>query len=167
VYEIYRFERLLERFAWLLLSRTEPHHWGDTQPSLPPLSCFRFHKLLHEVVLDGPIAYQAILERPAGIVERNERSTLETQLWGFALLRYDHLMTFALIFRVGEMGASANAVGMPGLFEYYELLASIELPNQEFALHSVKHADGEHSVQGFYPSEWPKRELESEAPSAE
>jgi hypothetical protein len=153
VYEIYRFERLLERFAWLLLLRTEPHHWGSTQPSLPPLSCYRFHKLLHEVVLDGPEAYQAMLKEPARIVERNQRSTLETQLWAFALLRYDHLMAFALVFCAGEMGPAAHKVGVPGLFEYYDLLTSIKLPNQQFRLRPIKHADGEYSVPGLYPPE--------------
>ncbi|HET8935630.1 MAG TPA: lipase maturation factor family protein [Polyangiales bacterium] len=165
VYEIHRFERLLERFTWLLLLRTEKFHWGDTQPTLPPLSSFRFHKLLHEVVLDGRAAYQAMLDQPVGILERNERSTLESQLWAFALLRYDHLMSFALIFRVGEMGQQGSKVGMPGLFEYYELLANIELPQQEFALRTVKHPDGEHTVEGFYPPVWPKTNLESEAAS--
>ncbi|MDZ7901754.1 MAG: hypothetical protein U5L01_04080 [Rheinheimera sp.] len=67
-----------------------------TQPSLPALSCYRYHKLLHDVVLDGRDAYLAMLARPANIVTRNERSTLETQLWAFALMRYDHLMAFAL-----------------------------------------------------------------------
>lgn len=150
VYEIHTFERLLERFAWLLLVRTEPHHWGDTQPSLPPLSCYRYHKLLHDIVLDGRADYLRMLEEPARIVARNEHSTLETQLWAFALLRYDHLMAFALIFRSSDLGGHAHKAGVPGLFEYYELLTELSLPSQEFQIRAEKLPDGEYFVEGLY-----------------
>ena len=156
VYEIHRFERLLERFAWLLLLRTEPHHWGNTQPSLPQLSCYRYHKLLHDVVLDGRTAYLAMLDQPSGIVERNERSSLQTQLWAFALLRYDHLMAFALIFRSSDLGGHAHKAGVPGLFEYYEILRNLPLPSEEFVLRPTKLPDGEYVVEDLYPPSWPR-----------
>jgi hypothetical protein len=155
VYEIHGFERLLERFAWLLLLRTEQHHWGDTQPALPPLSCYRFHKLLHDIVVDGRDAYLALLEQPSSIVARNERSTLETQLWAFALLRYDHLMAFALIFRASDLGVQAYKAGVPGLFEYYEVLRNLSLPNEEFVIRQTKLPGGEFTVEDLYPPAWP------------
>jgi lipase maturation factor 1 len=156
VYELHTFERVLERFAWLLLLRTERYHWGATEPSLPPLSCYRFHKLLHDVVLDGREAYLALLEQPATIVERNERSSLETQLWAFALLRYDHLMAFALVFRTTELTLQAAKGGVPGLFEYFDLLSKVVLPSEEFVLRSMKLPDGEYTVEDFYPPKWPR-----------
>jgi Lipase maturation factor len=155
-FDLHRFERLLERFAWLLLTRTECYHWGHGEPQLPALSCFRYHKLLHEVVLDGREAYQAMLRAPEHIVARAQRSTLETELWAFSLLRYDHVMTFVMIFRSGEMGAQGHKEKLPGLFEYYELLSKVVPPAEDFVLRPEKHADGEHTVPHLYPPEWPR-----------
>ena len=151
----YRFERVLERYAWLLLTRTERYHWGHTEPQLPPLSSYRFHKLLHEIVLDGREAYHAMLREPAQIIARAERSTLETQLWAFGLLRYDQLMAFVLIFRAGELAGEAHKAGLPGIFEYYGVLSTVVPPSEEFRLQPTKHPNGEHTVPNFYPPEWP------------
>jgi hypothetical protein len=69
-----------------------------------------------------------------------------------------------LIFRSAELASQAHAGGIPGVFEYYELLAKIVPPSQEFLLQPEKHADGEHTVPEFYPPKWPKPELSSEPP---
>ncbi|MDD9944741.1 MAG: lipase maturation factor family protein [Myxococcales bacterium] len=49
---LYRFERILERYAWLLRQKLEPHFFGDA-PELPfGDDNFLFHLMLQEVVLD-------------------------------------------------------------------------------------------------------------------
>lgn len=131
---------------------------GQAEPQLPPLSGLRYHKLLHEVVLDGREAYHAMLRDPAQIIARAERSTLETQLWGLALLRYEQLMAFVLIFRAGELAGEAFKAGVPGIFEYYGILSQIVPPSEEFRLQPKKHPNGEHTVPNFYPPQWPELE---------
>jgi hypothetical protein len=152
IYELHSFERIFERFAWLLMLRTEPHHWGDAQPELPPLSRYRFHKLMHEVILDGEAAYQAVLEQPANIVERAQTSTHATQLWALAMLRYEALMGFNLILRTQDIVRMAHAWEMPGFFEYYPVLAAISPPGEEPWSTPVLHENGEHTIEGFYPA---------------
>jgi hypothetical protein len=159
-FDLQRFERLLERFAWLLLTRTERYHWGHTEPQLPPISCYRYHKLLHDVVLDGREACHAMLRDPVQIIARAQRSTLETQLWAFALLRYHQLMAFVMIFRAGDLARESHKAGVPGVFEYYEILAKIVPPSEEFLLQPKKLPNGEHSVPQFYPPEWPRPKLQ-------
>ena len=75
-------------------------------------------------------------------------------------------MAFALVFRFSELAQQAHTVGIPGIFEYYEVLTGITLPDEGFVLRPTKHSDGEYTVEGFYPPEWPKPNLESEASSA-
>lgn len=152
VYEQHTFERIFERFTWLLMLRTEPHHWGNAQPELPPLSRYRFHKLLHEVVLDGHAAYEAMLAEPARIVERLKTSTDETQLWALAMLRYEQLMGAIMIVRTQDLVRLGHAWEMPGFFEYYPLLATVTPPGATFWPIPTLHENGEHTVEGFYPA---------------
>jgi hypothetical protein len=146
-----RLERVLERYAWLLHQRTELHRFGRTDPSLPVMSSFRHHMLLHEIVLDGREAYAATLAEPARAIERAQRSSDATQFWALALLRYDQVMTHIATFRASEMGVQSRDEGLPGIFEYYDLLVQIEPPGEEFHTRFIKHPDGEHTIEGFYP----------------
>ena len=146
-----RMERILERYAWLLRKRTEHHRFGQLQPSLPPMSNYRYHMLLQEIVLDGRAAVEALLQDPASIVERFARSTDATQIWGQALLRYEQLMVHIALFRGSEIGSTSQREGMSGLFEYFGLLASVVPRGEEFCPKFVKHPDGEHTIEGFYP----------------
>lgn len=112
---------------------------------------YRFHKLLHEVVLDGREAYAATLAEPARIVERAQTSSDATQLWALAMLRYDHFMNFVLIARTQDIVRMGHAWGMPGFFEYYPTLSLIVPPGEEHWPVPEIHEDGEHTVEGFYP----------------
>jgi hypothetical protein len=149
--QLIRMERILERYAWLLRKRTEHHRFGQLTPSLPPTSNYRYHMLLQEVVLDGHAACEAMLRDPASIVARFERSTPQTQMWGQGLLRYEQLMYHIMLFRGSEIGRQSQSEGMSGLFEYFEMLAAVVPRGEEFHTDVIKHADGEHSVPGFYP----------------
>ena len=149
--ELIRFERILERYVWLLRKRTEHHRFGQLDPSLPAMSNYRYHMLMHEVVQDGREVLEQVLGDPARIVERFTRSTDATQLWGVALLRYEQLMAHVVQFRGSEMAAQSQREGMSGLFEYFDLVAGVVPPGEEFFPHFVKHPDGEHTVEGFYP----------------
>jgi hypothetical protein len=149
--QLLRLERVLERYAWLLRQRTEPYRWGRTEPSLPATSNFRYHMLLHEIVVDGREAYAATLADPALAASRAERSSDATQFWTLALLRYDQVMTHIATFRGSEMGVQSRDEGLPGIFEYYDLLVQVVPPGEEFSTRFIKHPDGEHTIVGFYP----------------
>jgi hypothetical protein len=60
-----RFERILERFVWLLRIQSEHQRFGRSDPALPVMSNFRYHLLLQECVLDGRDAYLTALSDPA------------------------------------------------------------------------------------------------------
>jgi hypothetical protein len=146
-----RHERILERYAWLLRQRTGLHRFGQHPVSLPPMSNYRYHLLLQEVVLDGREACEKMLREPTGIVERAQRSGDATQIWTVALLRYEQLMAHISTFHASEMGLQSRQAELPGFFEYYDLVMQVTPPGEEFCPKIVKHEDGEHTVEGFYP----------------
>jgi hypothetical protein len=151
VEQLYRLERVLERLTWLLRQATAPHRTGAREPELPVMGNFHYHMLMHEIVVDGREAYEAVLAEPALAVERAQRSTHATQLWSYGLLRYDQLMAHVRCFRSSEMGLKKSEGGLPSFFEYYGVIADIVPPDETFRFEFVKHADGEFSIPGFYP----------------
>jgi hypothetical protein len=146
-----RFERVLERFAWLLRVRTERQQWGDVEPKLPIESNFRYCMFLHELVMDGRDAYLAYLSDPQAVVERWTRSTDEQQLWTLSMLRYRLMLVHIEAFRWTLAGKDTYKRKLHGLFEYYPLLAQIVPPGEEFCPDITKHPDGEHTISDFYP----------------
>jgi hypothetical protein len=146
-----RLERVLERFAWLLRLRTESHHLGNVKPKIPLTSNFRFHMLLHEIVLDGHEAYDAVMADPILAVARATRTSDATQLWALALMRYEQMMAHVAAFRWCEIALRGNEQGLPGLFEYYHFLVRQLPPDEDFCPKPVKHPNGEHTIEGFYP----------------
>jgi hypothetical protein len=151
VHQLHRFERLLERFAWLLRLRSERHHFADATPKIPLESNFRYHLLLHEVVCDGREAYLDLLAHPEQMAARAERSNDENQLWALLMLRYDVMMAHVCCFRWSEIGRESHRLGFPGIFEFYPLLSEIIPPEEDFRPLIEKHPDGEHSIETFYP----------------
>jgi hypothetical protein len=148
---IVRFERILERFAWLLRAHTERYQYADSKPSIPIESTFRFHLFLHEVVTDGSAAYRSLLEHPETAAARAERSSDETQFWTLTLLRHDLVMAHACAFRWTKMLADAHEYKIPGIFEYVPLLLSIVPPGEVYRPHTQLLPDGEHVIEGLYP----------------
>jgi hypothetical protein len=149
--QLARFERVLERFAWLLRVRTERHQFADAEPKLPIASNFRYHMFLQELVMDGRAACHAYLSDVALVVKRLETSSDERQLWALTLLRHRLMVMHMAVFRWTPMGADNYKRKIPGLFEYYPLLSKFPPPDEEFRPEIVKHASGEHSIAGFYP----------------
>lgn len=146
-----RLERLLERFAWILRLATERHHFADAQPKIPLESNFRYSMLLHEIVLDGKEAYQALLDAPARAAERAAESTDASQLWAIAVLRYDQMLAHIRAFRWYLIGRDCHELKIPGIFEYYPLMAAYQPPDEDFCPRFVKHPNGVHGIADFYP----------------
>jgi hypothetical protein len=148
--QIVRFERVLERFAWLLRLRTERHQFADAQPKLPIDSNFRYHMFLQELVLDGRDAYRTYLGSTERVVERFAASTPASQLWALAMLR-PRLMSSHVLFLRWTTTNPELIVQIPGIFEYQPLLTKCVLDQEEFTIDFVKLPDGEYTVSGFYP----------------
>jgi hypothetical protein len=146
------FERILERFAWLLRVRTERYQYADSKPTIAVESTFRFHLLLHEMVTDGREAYLSLLAHPETAAARAEQSSDAMQLWTLTLLRHDLMMSHVCVFRWLKMLADAHEYKIPGIFEYVPLMVSLVPPGELFRPHTQKLADGEHVIDGLYPS---------------
>jgi hypothetical protein len=149
--QLHRFERILERFCWILRQRTERYQFGDGEPKIPLKSSFRYHMLLHVIVLDGRDAYLAMLEDPSRACARAERASKESELRALSVLRSDVLLSHLCAFRWFTMGRDLHEVNTPGLWEYYPLLSAHVPLEEDFCPVSVLHANGEHVVAGFYP----------------
>jgi hypothetical protein len=146
-----RFERLLERFAWLLRLRTERQQFADAEPKIALESNFRYHMFLQEMVLDGQEAYELLMAQPALAAARLERSSDAKQLWALAVMRHELMSAHVLAFRWTTVGQDMYALKIPGLFEYFPMLVKLQPAEEEFALNIVKHPNGEHTVADFYP----------------
>jgi hypothetical protein len=146
-----RFERVLERFSWLLRSRTERHHFADATPKIPLESNFRYSMFLYEVVLDGKAAYQAMLDDPSLAAARAAQTTDETQLWALSVFRYDSMLQHMRSFRWALIGKDCYEMKLHGIFEYYPVMAGYVPPDEEFCPKFIKHPSGAHGIEGFYP----------------
>jgi hypothetical protein len=149
---IVRYERILERFAWLLRVRTERYQYADSTPKIALESPFRFHMFLQEAVSDGREAYLALLDKPEAAAARAAQSSDVLQLWTLTLLRYDHLVYHVCVFRWVQMIASAFEYDVPGIFEYMPLLSSIVPDDEEYRPRPQKLPDGEYVIEGLYPA---------------
>ncbi len=147
---LYRFERLLQRLAWLLRARTEAFFYGTKQPKIPLVSNFRFELLMHEIICDGREAYLSMLEAPERAAERAARSSDESQLWALALLRYDMMLYHICAFRWTSVGSHGHRYEIHGIWEFYPLLSKVIPPGEEHQPVVTKHEDGEFTVEGLY-----------------
>jgi hypothetical protein len=149
--QVARFERILERYAWLLRLRTERHQFADATPNLPIKSNFRYHLFLQELVMDGEAAYLGYLDDVARVVERFASSTDETQIWTLALLRNHALLQHIAAFRWTMVGVDLHRGKVRGLFEYHPLISKYAPPGEEYRPEITKHENGEHTIVGLYP----------------
>jgi hypothetical protein len=149
---MHRLERLLQRFAWLLRLKTEPHFVGALQPKIDLPSNFRYEMLLHELVADGREAYLRALETPAIAAERLKSTTDYSQVWTLGIVRYDMMMFHIRTFRWQGIGDHGHRYKIPGIFEYYPVLAQVVPEEEEYVPKPVKHDDGEFTVDGIYPT---------------
>jgi hypothetical protein len=147
---VYRFERLLQRFSWLLRMRTEDHFVRDAQPKIALTSNFRYEMLLHEIITDGREAYLQVLGEPTLAAERARRTTDETQLWMLAMVRYDMMIFHIRTFRWNMIGDHGYKYKIHGIFEYVPVLSKVVPPDEEYRPIPRKHDDGEFTVDGIY-----------------
>ena len=148
--QLYRFERLMMRFAWLLRHRTEYHFVRKLEPRIALNSNYRYELLLQEIVSDGREATLAILADPTLAAARAASTTDETQLWTQAMMRYDMMLFHIRTWRWNEIGSHGFKYGIHGIWEFYQLLISIEPPDEVFRPEIIKHDDGEFSVKELY-----------------
>jgi hypothetical protein len=146
-----RQERVLERLAWLLRLRTERYLAEASTPDGLLVSNFRYHMMLHEMIIDGREAYAALLAQPERSRERAARTSDATQLWVLALMRYPQFVIHISSFRWSEVAQRAREQGMPGLFEYFDFLIELVPRDEQFRPLAIKHDDGEYTIEGFYP----------------
>jgi hypothetical protein len=148
---LYRMERLLERYAWVLRERVLEHPVAAAEEHALNISNFRLHTIFQEVVLDGRAALEAMLQDPTTFIARAKRTTDATQMWAFGLLRYDQLMIHIGTFRYTDLGRYSHELQLPGIWEYYPLLVRHVPPGETFRPHPTKLDDGEFTIDEFYP----------------
>jgi Lipase maturation factor len=147
---MYKCERLLQRFSWLLRMRTDRHFVQKVEPKIDVTSNFRYEMVLHEIIADGRAAYLEILANPSLAAERARRTTDETQLWVLAMVRYEMMIFHIRTFRWNNIGEHGYKYKIHGIFEYVPVLSKVTPPDEEFRPVPVKHDDGEFTIKGIY-----------------
>jgi lipase maturation factor 1 len=148
---LYRMERILERYAWLLHERVAGDREAAAAREALSVTHFRYHLILHTVVLAGKPALQQLLAAPARLSEYAARSSDATQLWLLTLLRYEPVMSHVGVYRWSDIGSLSHRLGLPGLSEYFPFLSGQASPTELFRPQPIKHEDGEFTIEGFYP----------------
>jgi hypothetical protein len=144
-----RFERIAERFAFMLRPALEPFLYGDAEPRLTKRSNFRFHTLLHEIILAGREEFQAVLAQPALSVEHAQRQTDATSLALFAVFRWDAIRYHAQTLRIARPMTKTSEWPLPGILEFKDLLTSLEPAEEAWLPECQRLASGDWAVQGF------------------
>jgi hypothetical protein len=147
---MYRFERLLQRFSWLLRMRSEKHFVMKVAPVIDVPSNWRYEMVLHELIADGREAYLRYLADPSLCAERATRTTDETQLWVLSMVRHEMMMYHIRAFRWNYIGDHGYKYKIHGIFEYVPLLKQVVPPDEEWRPVPEKHDDGEFTVKGIY-----------------
>lgn len=114
--QLQRFERLLERYVFLLRPRLEPYFYGDCTPSIELENNIRFHFLMQEAVFDGREAYERLLSEPERAAERASRSDHASALYPCGVFRYEmmqyHFRTFRVIEALSQAPPLPLGVGL-------------------------------------------------------
>jgi lipase maturation factor 1 len=147
---MYRFERLLQRFSWLLRMRSEDHFVKKFAPVIELSSNWRYEMLLHEIIADGREAYLRFVADPTLCAERATRTTDDSQLWVLAMVRFEMMMFHIRTFRWNNIGEHGYKYKIHGIFEYVPTLNKITPPDEEYRPVPEKHDDGEFTIEGIY-----------------
>jgi hypothetical protein len=148
---LYRMERIMERYLWILHERVADDPAGAAAVDALNITHSRYHWTLHTVVLQGRETLLQLLAAPSGVAPVVQRATDETRLWLLTLLRYEPVMGLVCAFRWSDVGELFHGANCPGIAEYYPFLVKVRPPSEAFRPHWVKHEDGEFTVDGFYP----------------
>ena len=148
--QLFRFERLLERYAWILSEYVEQHAFGLREPALPPkLTTFQRHLLIQQAVLEGREALAAYCADAAPIVERQKSLTKEVALYPLALLRWEAIDFHIRSFRWVQMTRNLRDQGLPGISEFYDMLSAQKPTEEDWVPVYHKQPDGEWIVPGL------------------
>jgi hypothetical protein len=146
---VLRFERIAERYAYLLRLRLEPFFYGDQTPKIDKRSNFRFHLLLHEVVLDGCEAYERMLAEPAAAAARAARQTDASALYFAGVVRNETIRYHGRALRIARRMTNVAEPFIPGILEFKELLTE-QVPADEVWLPNCARSEaGEWTCEGL------------------
>jgi hypothetical protein len=151
--QVLRFERLAERYVFMLRMRVEPHFCGDKEPKLEKRSNFRFHLLLHEVILDGQEAYEATLLTPGLIVERAQHVTDRSLLTFSLVVRNTTLRYHGRALRIARCMTNVVEPHIPGILEFKDLITEWVPPDEEWLPVCTRSEDGVWSCPDFVAAE--------------
>ena len=146
---VLRFERIVERYAYLLRTRLEPHMWGDAMPRIEKRSNFRFHTLFHEIILDGREAFERMLSEPGLAAERAQRQTRESELHLIAVLRPEIIDYHKRTLRITQRVTTVLDRPLPGFLEFSDLLAGSAPEGEAWLPVCERSDDGEWSIANF------------------
>lgn len=142
----WRFERLLERYAWLLRKRIDPHLYRGKEPQIKARSNFRVHLLTHQVVMDGRQRFRAALAEPGRVAERAADTACSDELYAIALLRWEAIDFAIRTLRWSPLSSSLGDRQMPGIFEYMDLLIERPLHDEAWRPAAERSPSGEWEV---------------------
>jgi hypothetical protein len=144
-----RFERIAERFVFMLRTRIEPFFYGDRTPKLEKRSNFRFHALLQEIILDGREAFLTMLAQPEQAASRASRQTDATSLAMFAVFRWDAIRYHAQTLRIARPMTKTSEWPLPGILEFKDLLTALEPSEEAWLPECERRPSGDWDVHGF------------------
>jgi hypothetical protein len=120
---VLRFERIAERYANMLRSRLEPHFFGKLEPRIGKRSNFRFHLLLHELILDGRERFVQVFADPGLAAARGESQTPESSLHFIAVVRNETVRFHGRTLRIARRMTNVFEQEIPGILEFRDLLS--------------------------------------------
>lgn len=137
--QLFRFERLVERYAFVLRQRLEPHFFGKQAPVIELSSPFRFHLFLQELVFKGRRTYDELLEHPERASSHAEGSTDASVLFPMGLLR--HRMMVFQVRCLHIMDAISDNPDVPvSALEFFPFLRTV-LPDPTQRLPACRRLD--------------------------
>ncbi|MDB4986726.1 MAG: hypothetical protein JWN04_1904 [Myxococcaceae bacterium] len=146
---VLRFERIAERYAYLLRLRLEPFFYGGNAPKISKRSNFRFHLLLHEVILDGQAAYEATLAKPSLAAARAEQQTDQTALYFAGVVRNQTIRYHGRALRIARRMTNVAEPFIPGILEFKELLTEAVPPDEAWLPDCTRSDNGVWKCEGF------------------
>ena len=146
---VLRFERIAERYVWLLRMPVEPYFYGAREPRIPKQSNFRFHLLLLEVVLDGRAAYERMLQAPEHAAARAALQTDESALHFIGVVRNEIIRYHGRCLRIARRMTNAVEPFLPGILEFKELMTAPKPADEAWLPVCERSASGEWRCEGF------------------
>jgi hypothetical protein len=148
-----RFERIAERYVFLLRMRLEPYFYGDAAPKIAKRSNFKFHLLLQELVLDGKDAFERILKDPSQAAARAKLQTDESALYFAAVVRNETIRYHGRALRIARRMTNVAEPFIPGILELKDLLTAQTPADEAFLPDCTRSESGVWTCPGFIEPE--------------